>query len=86
MNHAFAIRGVLEKEGFRRIKLELVRTGDYDFAMFVNGKNEGVFWTALTPPQAGPMRHQPLDLNDAFARCVAKNYPDYTVSNLEEGS
>jgi len=82
-----AMRAVLKKEGCVDIRFELRRTSSFDFTIVENGKEVGVFWRTISPQQAiwggGPT---PVPIREAWKSCLAKRFPDYTATNLEEAA
>jgi hypothetical protein len=82
---AFALRAILKKDGCSDVRFEFYRNSYFDFAMVEDGIPTGVFWIGLTPQQAitGALPH--TTLRGAWQRCLAKRFPEYTVTALEEG-
>jgi hypothetical protein len=84
MDNAFARRAVLKKQGFPDIRFELHSNGAASFTIFENGKQVGVFWKTVSPHKAMWGKDTPMSLEEAFQRCAAQRFPDYTVMDLEE--
>ncbi len=66
-----AIRAVLKKIGSPCIRFELHRSAKSVFEMFENGESLGAFFKT-----AG--------LREVWMECIARRYPEYEVSNMEE--
>jgi hypothetical protein len=81
---SIARRAVLKKEGCADVHLELHRASAFDFTIVENGKSVGVFWRTVSPQQAMRGDAPSLSLPDAWDSCLAKRYPGYSATNLEE--
>jgi hypothetical protein len=82
---AFALRAVLKKEGADDVLLEIRRSSAFDFAILENGRPTGTAWKTVSPQQAMRGESSPFSLQEAWDSWVAKRFPDYTVTTLEEG-
>jgi hypothetical protein len=82
---AIAIRAILKKNGSPEIQFELHRTQSVDFSIVENGVPTGMFWFEITAQQAMNGTVPTHTLQEAWQACLAKRYPDYLVTNLEEG-
>jgi len=69
--NASAVRAVLRKAGGPDVQVELQRTGPSNFQLTENGGLVGAFFGSS-------------DLRETWEKCMAKRYPDYEVSQLEE--
>ena len=87
---AIRVRATLTKPGAPDVRLELHRMSAAEFAVIEDGSNVGVFYRGLAPPRtrapALTYSGSHLDIADAFERCVAKHYPDYTARDIETAS
>ncbi len=81
---AAARRAVLRREDCPDIRFELHRASAFDFTIVENGKSVGVFWRTISPQQAMRGDGPSLSLSDAWDSCLAKRYPGYTATDLEE--
>lgn len=82
-SEVIARRGVLVKAGCADVRFEL-RRGDYDFGMFENEQGVGAFWRTPTPQEAMSGSARALTVDEAWSSCVAKRYPGYTQTALED--
>lgn len=80
---AIALRGVLKKEGLPDILFEL-RSQPDDFQMFVNGKEIGRYYRTYSPQQLISGNCPPMSIKEAWQGSVAKHFPGYVASNMEE--
>ncbi len=82
---ATALRAILQKSGSPEIRFELHSTRSLDFSIVEDGVPTGVFWFEITPQQAMSGAVPMHTVQEAWQKCLAKRYPDYTATNLEEG-
>lgn len=82
--NVIAVRGMLSKQGYPDIKLEL-RRRSFDFGIFENDKEVAAFWQTISPLQAIRGTAVTLSIQEAWQKVLAKHYPDYSVTNMEEG-
>jgi hypothetical protein len=82
---AVALRAILKKAGSPDVRFELHRTESVDFSVIENGEPTGVFWFEITPQEAMSGDVRVHTLHEAWQKCLAKRYPEYAITNLEEG-
>jgi hypothetical protein len=82
---AIALRAILVKAGSPDVLFELHsgRSGS-DFSIIEDGV-PSEFWFGVTPQEARTGVFWSHTLYDAWQTCLAKRFPDYAVTGLEEG-
>ena len=70
-DRVLAVRAVLWREDGGRVQFELHRTGPSSFEMIEDGRVVGVSF-------------QGMELRQAWEQSIARRYPGYRVSDLEE--
>ncbi len=68
---------MLTKAGFPEVQFELRRSGRSGFEMIENGRVVGLFTGTR-------VFFRTVELREAWEACIAKRYPGYQVSNMEE--
>ena len=81
--NATARRAILTMAGHPDVRFELYRTSDFHFEYVANGKS-GVVWRALTAEEAMRGSGRALTLDTAWEDCIARMFPGYLVTNLEQ--
>jgi hypothetical protein len=80
-----ALRAVLKKAGCADVRFELRRDSAFDFTIIEDDKPVAVFWRTISPRQA--MTGDPptfMGIQEAWQSCLAKRFPGYAATNLEE--